>query len=142
MENSYAITESLALMDRAFIAMVGSVDGDSFPNIKAMINMAHEGLGTIWFSTNTSSKRVAQWQENPKACVYFVDQEKFKGLMLVGTIEITQDDAIRQRFWQDGCERYYPLGVTDPDYSIVRFTAEWGNFYHGLQNLTFPVNGE
>jgi general stress protein 26 len=140
MEKSVAINESLALIERAKVALVGSVDGNAFPNIKAMMNMAHEGLTTIWFSTNTSSKRVAQWQQNPKACVYYVDEEGFKGLMLVGTIEVTQEDAIRQRFWQDGCDRYYPLGMTDPDYSILRFTAEWGNYYHGLSNLTFKVS--
>jgi len=139
MEKEYALTESMALMDRSTVAMVGSVDAEVFPNIKAMMNMEHEGLETVWFSTNTSSKRVAQWQQNPKACVYYVDPENFKGLMLVGRIEILQDDEIRQRFWQPGCERYYPLGVTDPDYSIARFTAEWGNFYHALENLTFEV---
>ena len=139
MEKEYVLTESLALMDRSTIAMVGSVDDKDFPNVKAMIHIEHEGLGTVWFSTNTSSMRVAQWQQNPKACVYYVDQDKFKGLMLVGTIEILQDDETRQRFWQPGCERYYPLGVTDPDYSIACFTAEWGNFYHSLENLTFEV---
>jgi len=142
MERSYAISESLGLMDRSLIAMVGSVDGNAFPNIKAMMNVAHEGLATLWFSTNTSSKRVAQFRQNPRACVYYVDQETFKGLMLVGTMEVLQDDAIRQRFWQPGCEKYYPLGVTDPDYSILRFTAEWGNFYHNLENLTFRLDGE
>lgn len=139
MDKDYAISESLALMERSPIAMVGSIDENAFPNIKAMMNMEHEGLTAVWFSTNTSSKRVAQWQENPKACVYYVDQKDFKGLMLIGTAEILQDTATRQRFWQPGCERYYPLGVDDPDYSIVRFKTERANFYHALENLTFEV---
>jgi general stress protein 26 len=41
--------------------------------------------------------------------------------------------------WREGCEKYYPLGVTDPDYSVLRFTARWGNYYHGLANVTFEV---
>lgn len=139
MDPSSVISESLALVERSPIAMLGSVDANGFPNIKAMLNMEHEGLKTIWFSTNTASRRVGQLRLNPKACVYYVDQEQFKGLMLVGTIEILQDATSRQRLWRPGFEKYYPLGVDDPDYSVLRFTAEWGNYYHGLANLTFEV---
>jgi general stress protein 26 len=135
----YVLNESLALIESSPIAMLGSVDGKGFPNIKAMLNMEHEGLKTIWFSTNTSSKRVAQVRKNPKVCVYYVDQEKFRGLMLVGTVEVLQDPASRQRLWRPGFEKYYPLGVNDPDYSVLRFSAIWGNYYHGLSNLTFEV---
>ena len=141
MEKNYAVTESLAIMERSLVAMVSSIDEEAFPNTKAMLNLEHEGLHTVWFSTNTSSRRVGQWQKNPKACVYYLDQESFKGLMLVGTIEVLQDAESRQRLWRPGCEKYYPLGVEDPDYSVLRFTADWGNFYHGLANLTFQLNG-
>ena len=48
MDKDYAITESLALIERSPIAMVGSVDRNAFPNIKAMINMKHEGLATVF----------------------------------------------------------------------------------------------
>jgi general stress protein 26 len=108
-----------------------------FPNIKAMLKMENQGLKKIWFSTNTSSKRVEQIKKNPKACVYFVDSNEFKGLMLVGNIKILQSS--RQRLWQEGFERYYPLGVDDPDYSVLCFTGMWGNFYHGLSNIDFEI---
>jgi general stress protein 26 len=136
MQKEEAIKEALALTDRSTIAMVGTNGDDGYPNIKAMIKMETEGLQTVWFSTNTS-KRVAQLARNPKACVYFVDFEQWKGLMLVGRIEILQDPESRQQLWQPGAEKYYPLGVTDPDYTVLRFTSEWGNYYHALSNVTF-----
>jgi general stress protein 26 len=139
MEPNYAITEGLALITRSEIAMLGSVDGNGYPNIKAMLNLEYDGLKRIWFSTNTSSKRVAQFRQNPKACVYFVDQERFMGLMLVGTLDILHDSPSRQRLWRSGFEKYYPLGVDDPDYSVLCFTSTWGNFYHGLSNIYFEV---
>jgi general stress protein 26 len=82
MQKEEAIKEALALTDRSTIAMVGTNGDDGYPNVKAMIKMETEGLQTIWFSTNTSSKRVAQLARDPKACVYFVDFEQWKGLML------------------------------------------------------------
>jgi general stress protein 26 len=134
-----AIAEGLALANQAKIAMLGTKGDDGYPNIKAMIKVENQGLKTIWFSTNTSSKRVAQLLHDPKACVYFVDFDQWKGLMLVGTVEVLQDAESRKRLWTEGDERYYPLGVTDPDYSVLRFTAKWGNYYHALSNVTFPL---
>jgi general stress protein 26 len=134
-----AIKEALALADRSTIAVLGTNGDGGYPNIKAMIKMEIEGLKTVWFSTNTSSKRVAQLACDPKACVYFVDFEQWEGLMLVGCVELLQDPESRQRLWRPGCEKYYPLGVTDPDYTVLRFTSEWGNYYHALSNVTFEL---
>ena len=139
MQKEEAIREALALADRSGIAMLGTNGDNGYPNIKAMIKMENEGLNRIWFSTNTSSKRVGQLVQNPKVCVYFVDFEQWKGLMLVGDVEVLQDMESRQRLWREGFEKYYPLGVTDPDYTVLRFTARWGNYYHALSNVTFEL---
>jgi general stress protein 26 len=42
--------------------------------------------------------------------------------------------------WFPGAEIYYPKGVDDEDYCVYEFTAEWGNYYHGLINTTFKIN--
>ena len=139
MKKEEAIREALALASRSGIAMLGTNGDNGYPNIKAMIKMENEGLNRIWFSTNTSSKRVGQLVRNSKACVYFVDFEQWMGLMLVGNVGVLQDMESRQRLWREGFEKYYPLGVTDPDYSVLRFTAQWGNYYHDLSNVTFEL---
>ena len=139
MQQEEAVREALSLANRSSIAMLGTNGDDGYPNIKAMLKIENEDLKIIWFSTNTSSKRVAQLNRDSKACVYFVDFNQFKGLMLVGSVEVLQDIESKKRLWSEGAERYYPLGVTDPDYSVLRFTAHWGNFYHALSNVTFEL---
>ena len=139
MQKEEAIREALALASRSGIAMLGTNGDNGYPNIKAMIKMENEGLNGIWFSTNTSSRRVNQLVRSSKACVYFVDFEQWMGLMLVGEAEVRQDMESRQRLWREGFEKYYPLGVTDPDYTVLRFTAQWGNYYHALSNVTFEL---
>ena len=138
MEKETAIQEALSLANHSGIVMLGTNGDDGIPNIKAMIKMENEGLKTVWLSTNTSSRRVAQLLRDPKSCLYFVDMEKWMGLMLVGEIEVLQDAESRQRLWREGYERYYPLGVDDPDYTVLRFTAQWGNYYHA-GNVTFEI---
>lgn len=128
-----------ALADRSGIALVGSIDPAGYPAVKAMLKMENEGLRTVWFSTNTSSRRAARFREDPRACVYFMEAESFIGLMLTGTMEVLRDVESRRRLWREGFERYYPLGVDDPDYTVLRFTALRGNLYRGLSNVDFDV---
>lgn len=140
-----AMREALSLVNRSKFVMLGTNGDNGYPNIKAMFNMntiqkiETEYMKTIWFSTNTSSKRVAQLNRDPRACVYFVDFDQVKGLMLVGDIEVLQDIESRQLLWNEDSEKYYRLGVTDPDYTVLRFTARWGNYYHALSNVTFEL---
>jgi general stress protein 26 len=139
MQEQEARNAALALADRCAVAMLGTNGDEGFPNIKAMLKFANEGLAVLWFSTNTSSRRVAQMGRDQRVCVYFLDQERFEGLMLLGMVELLQDHASRQRLWSDGCLKYYPLGVDDPDYTVLRFCAQRANYYHGLSNVIFAV---
>ena len=139
MELKEAILMARELIDRSEIALLGTNGEDGYPNIKALIKMENEGLKRVWFSTNTSSKRVSQLLKDPRACLYFLDSQKWMGLMLVGRMEFLQEKEVKARFWREGFERYYPLGVTDPDYSILRFTSNRGNLYYALSNATFNL---
>ena len=139
MDKQEAMVEGLQLIERSKICLVGTNGEDGSPNIKAMMNAKHDGFNKIWLSTNTSSRRVQQLKKDNRACVYYVDDKDFKGLMLTGTIQILQDLESRRMLWADGDERYYPLGVEDPDYTVLCFSAHKGNYYHKLQNTTFEI---
>lgn len=128
------------LIDKQKIAFIASVDHDGFPNMKAMLSpRKREGIKTIWFSTNTSSMRVAQYRENPKASVYFMDKRFFRGVMLKGTMEVLENAAIKEELWEFGDKMYYPKGVTDPDYCVLKFTAFKGRYYSNFKSEDFEI---
>lgn len=128
------------IVDKQTVAFLGSIDQEGFPNIKAMLQPRNrEGIRTFYFSTNTSSMRVAQFMENNRACVYFCDRRFFKGVMLKGTIEVLTDPASKEMIWIPGDTMYYKEGVTDPDYCVLRFTAFSGRFYSGFKSEDFSV---
>ena len=139
MQKQEAVAESPLLVAGSKICLLGTNAADGFANIKAMMNLRHQGMKTIWFSTNASSRRVSQLARDNRACVYYVDDRNFKGLMLTGTIELLDDHESRQLLWSEGAERYYPLGLDDSDYTVLRFTAVKANYYHKLENVTFDV---
>lgn len=129
----------LALRRESGVAYVASVDGEGYPQIKAMLVPEHASCRTQYFSTNTSSKRAGQFRQNPKASVYYCDPAGFRGALFTGEIEVLTDHGSKAALWQEGDERYYPKGVDDEDYCVYRFTAGTVNYYHALGNATFPV---
>lgn len=124
------------------VSFVCSVDDDGFPNVKAMLKpRKRNGLKEFWFSTNTSSMRVRQYQENPKASIYFYHKGliRYEGVMLKGTMEVLTDQETKDMIWRKGDSVFYKKGVTDPDYCVLKFTAESGRYYKDLKTESFPV---
>jgi general stress protein 26 len=124
------------------IAFIASIDKNGFPNQKAMLKPRKiDGIREFYFSTNTSSIRVAQYRDNPKASIYFYHKGfiKYEGIMLIGNIEILEDERIKQELWQIGDKMFYPKGVTDPDYCVLKFTAQEGRYYCDLKTESFSI---
>ena len=124
------------------VSFVCSVDDDGYPNVKAMLKPRKQnGLKEFWFSTNTSSMRVRQYRENPKASIYFYHKGliRYEGVMLKGTMEVLTDQATKEMIWRKGDGVFYKQGVTDPDYCVLKFTAESGRYYRDLKTESFNV---
>lgn len=122
------------------VAYISSVDEQGFPNTKAMLPPRKmEGIHTFYFTTNTSSMRVSQYREQPKACIYFCDQRFFRGVMLKGYMEVLEDQTYKDMIWQEQDTMYYPKGVTDPDYCVLRFHATEGRFYSQFNSKDFVI---
>ena len=129
-------------IDKRKVALVGSIDDENYPNIKAMLKpRKREGLKEFYFSTNTSSMRVKQYQKNPNASIYFYHKGliKYVGVMLRGKMEVLTDQKTKDMLWRRGDTIFYKKGATDPDYCVLKFTAESGRYYCDLKTEDFEV---
>ena len=138
---------SYTLMEKAEAAYLTTIDRDGMPHTRAMLNLRntsqyselipffqeHGDNMVIYFSTNTSSEKMAQIKANPLVSVYYCEPKKFHGVMLAGSIEIVTDETIKHALWQEGWEVYYPKGMDDPDYAVLRLAP---SFIEGWQNMT------
>ena len=128
------------LIDKASVAFISSVDSEGFPITKAMLApREREGIQVFWFTTNTSSEKVRNFRENPKASIYFLDRRFFRGVNLIGSVEVLETAEAKERIWREGDTMYYKLGVTDPDYCVLRFTASRGRYYSNFASEDFAI---
>ena len=128
------------LIEKQSVSYISSIGDDGFPNTKAMLPpRKHDGIKVFYFTTNTSSMRVSQYRENPKACLYFCDKRFYRGVMLKGFMEVLEDSESKKSIWQEGDTMYYPKGVTDPDYCVLKFTALSGRYYSNFHSENFNI---
>lgn len=82
----------IAFIEKQKVAFITSVDKDGFPNMKAMLMPRKIDGNCFYFTTNTSSMRVSQYQQNEKASIYFLTKDVFamKELCL----------SVQWRFWK------------------------------------------
>ncbi len=122
-------------------AFIASVDSDGFPNVKAMLAPRKIENNCFYFTTNTSSLRVSQYLENEKASIYFYKRGRFsyEGIMLVGKMEVLTDEETKKEIWRTGDTMFYKKGVTDPDYCVLKFTAQKGRHYRDLKTESFVL---
>ena len=129
-------------IDRQNVSFICSVDENNYPNMKAMLKSRKRvGLKEFYFSTNTSSMRVKQFMNNPNASIYFYHKGliKYTGVMLVGKMEVLTDQETKNIIWRKGDTIFYKGGVTDPDYCVLKFTAQSGRYYCDLKTEDFEI---
>lgn len=141
----------LELMESSKAAYLTTIDSDGYPITRAMFNLRnkeqfpefskfyanqeHEFI--IYITTNTSSSKIKQIKKNSKISVYFCEPEEFKGVMFGGDVEVIGDMKIKRKIWLDWWTRYYPEGLEDPDYTLLRLNPKTANFYFKLQKVQF-----
>lgn len=128
------------MLDGCKTCFLSYLDGEGFPTARAMLApRERQGSRVIWFSTNTSSNKVAAFRRDPRAGVYVMDRRFFRGVSLTGTVEVLEDAASKERIWRRGGTLYYRRGVTDPDYCVLRFTAARGRYYSSFHSEDFVI---
>jgi len=132
-------------MDRAQIfkfiakrktAFIASVNEHGYPVTRAMLAPRKIEGHCIYFSTNTSSKKVGQFIENNKACVYFYKRwlVRYRGVAILGEMEVCTDQAVKDMIWRSGDSMFYKRGATDPDYCVLKFTGAAAEWYCDLKS--------
>lgn len=142
----------ISIIENSKAVYMASVDGEGRPEIRALLNLCNPQKyndlagralvvdGThldLYFTTNTSSKKIERIRNNPNVSLYFCEPDAFKGICVQGTADEVTDQAVKESFWQEEWDMYYPLGKTDPDYTIIHISSMKIDGWYGFEKHTF-----
>lgn len=153
MDNKQVKKESLELMERSKAAYLTTIDQEGKPITRAMFNLRNKeqfpelsklflnqkNQFLVYISTNTSSSKISHIKKNSAINVYFCDPDDFKGVMLGGDAEIIEDMKIKQNVWLEWWTRYYPEGLNDPDYTLLRLNPKTLRYYYRLDQIKLDL---
>lgn len=156
MEDKRAMRLCTGLMGEAKAAYLATIDQNGYPETRAMLNLRnaekYPGLAgffrdrhpdiTPYFTTNKSSPKIRRIVADPKACVYYSKPDEWRGLMIAGRLEVVEDEGLKKELWQKGWTMYYPGGVEDPDYAVIRLRPAFIQGYHQFEHYHIDLGGE
>lgn len=140
----------MEVADRAYLTTQAQ---DGYPHARAILNLrnptayphlaelfdAHRTDFLVYVTTNASSAKVGQIRTNPHGSVYYCHPKRFRGVLLVGDLEVVDDSALRHVLWTNGWEIYYPGGPDDPDHTVLRLSPKYATGWSGSERFEFSI---
>ena len=144
---------SLELLNTAEAAYLATVDENCNPHIRAVCNFRNKlpypeyaaffemlkDTFITYFITNTSSEKMEHIRINPNVSIYYCHPIKFHGLMLSGNMEIVSSPKIRKKLWNDNLKIYYPKGVDDPEYTVLKLVPTFAKGWYQYDSFEFEI---
>lgn len=139
-ETSQALKKLIAEQD--FICL-STINLAGMPETRAMINLANPKLFPniqsyftyetliAYFSTHTFSDKMQHIAKQSNSSLYYYNEKTIEGLILFGKLSIVTNKKTKKDFWQDSWTMYYPEGVDDATYTLLKFTPKSYKYYNG-----------
>ncbi|CAM3641646.1 pyridoxamine 5'-phosphate oxidase family protein [Polynucleobacter arcticus] len=95
-----------------------------------------EDMG-VYLLTDLNSVKVEEIHANPHAMLTFQSTRKFATVS--GELAVEHDLYLIEQLWKEAWKVWFPLGKTDPNIALLRFTASEGEFWDnaGIQGLKY-----
>ena len=122
------IKEAEIFLEKCNALTVSSITEKGYPRICVLIKLKAQGIKTIYFSTGTSSNKIAHYKSNSKAGVTFFNDND--SVTLIGNMMVIEDKKTKDELWQAWLLKHFPNGgKDDPEYAIIKFEANEATIY-------------
>jgi general stress protein 26 len=120
-----AIPQIAALINEIDICLFATRGADGQLHARPMSNNGQvEWDGQSWFFAPTDGRLVAELRADPTAVAAYRAEEGFTFVSVSGRVTIETDKELKERYWLDDLERWFPNGPTDPNVALIRLDAE------------------
>jgi general stress protein 26 len=120
-----AIPHIAALMSKIDIFLFATRGNDGELHARPMSNNGQvEWDGRSWFLAQSDGRLVSELRSDPAAVAADRAEEGFTFVSVSGTATLETDAELKERYWLDELERWFPNGPVDPNVTLIRLHAE------------------
>lgn len=100
-----------------------TVDEAGCPQIRAMMPAGVDDDLTVYYITARPTAKCRQIAANPKVSSLWTEvvepMSNWRSVLIKGEAAVSDDRALKERFWMEEVRAFFPGGVDDPNYVIV-----------------------
>ena len=100
-----------------------SIDDEGIPRVRAMDPFAPEEDLTVWFGTNSRSRKVDQIKKDPRVTLYYLDKDASGYVIIQGVARLVNDPKEKDKRWKVEWEDFY--SDKTKDYLLIEVTPIW-----------------
>ena len=99
-----------------------TLDDSGHPQIRTMDPFAPEEDLTVWFGTNSASRKVREIKNDSRVTIYY-QADKGTGYVVVrGNAVLVDDEQTKKKYWKDKWEEYY--SEKKENYLLIKVVPE------------------
>ena len=111
------------IMTAAGTCALITLDDEGVPRVRAMDPFTPEEDLTVWFGTNSRSRKVDQINKDPRVTLYYLDEDASGYVIIQGVARMVNDPAEKEKRWKAEWEAFYPDKTKD--YLLIEVTPIW-----------------
>lgn len=120
-QNTNKIREvSLSIINKSQFCSLSTINTDGYPENRMMQTLPVGQDFIIWLGTNPKTQKVAQIKNNPMVSVYYAEDSSGSYVNVQGKAEIITDIDIKNTYWKEGWEAFYP--DKEKDFVLIKIT--------------------
>lgn len=117
------LSRAKAIVGKSPMSVLITIDTNGRPQPRTMWTAGMDEDFTVYFATGRSLEKCRQIEENPKVSVFWTTVENealgWGYAWIKGNATISDEQSLRNRFWNDELSEYFPKGKEDPSYVII-----------------------
>lgn len=121
--NSYLIQAAREIMTSAGTCTLITLDQEGRPRARVMDPFLPESDLTVWFGTNSKSRKVQQIENDPRVTLYYFDKDASAYVMMSGKAQLVDDLIEKEVRWKNEWEAFYPN--KQKEYLLIKVTPDW-----------------
>jgi general stress protein 26 len=100
-----------------------TVDEHGCPQMRAMMPVTVGDDFTVYYVTSRMTAKCRQISANPKVSTLWTEivdpMKDWRSVLIKGEAGISDDKALKERFWMEELRQIFPTGADDPNYVIL-----------------------
>lgn len=124
--------QATELLSKCGVVTLASVNEKGYPRICTVRKCAADDFHDIYFVSSKRSKlngKVTHFENNEKASVcYSLGGDS---VTLIGRVEFITDRELQSKIWDDCDRSFFPKGIDDPKFRLIKFHTLEATFWIG-----------